>query len=211
MDVIVNFTIDDRAARRMLDDTQYRQVPFATSLALNETMKLAQEDVRREYERRFTMRNTSLAKALTTIPRGSFATKRKLRVEMMNVRDRRTGRMAGEGFVNRQMKGGGKVARGRGIAIPILGKGMRRLKGGSLPKGKKAKNRDDLFKMGKNGRILYQRVHKKPVARFVLTKTAKPSSRGRFKYIPTGKTSIQRNIRQQWKMAMIRAARTARP
>jgi hypothetical protein len=208
MNVEVFFNVDDKAARRFLTDMERRQIPFAAALGMNNTMKMAQGDVRREYERRFTTRNSSLAKALTTIPRDEFATKKKLRVNMMNVRDTRTGRMAGEGFVERQMAGGIKSARGSAIAIPIIGPGMRRLKGGSIPSGKKAKNNPNLVRVGNT---LFERQKRKGlVPRFTLTKSASPSRRGRFRYIEVAEQTIVKNLNEQFHLAMIRAMRTAR-
>ena len=212
MDVIVDVSVDMKAAMKYLDDVELRQLPYAISVALNDTMVDAQADVRQEYDRVFETRNRSLAKAITTIRRGDFATKRKLEVVMGAVRDGRTGREAGEGFITRQMQGRRKTPRGSSIAIPIIGPGLRRLKGGSVPKAKKPRANPRLFKKGKGGRILYERPKgkgKKLVRRYVLAKTAKPSSRGRFNYVPVFERRVNRSFNTNFNRAFQRAVVTA--
>jgi hypothetical protein len=61
-----------------------RQVPFAMSLALNETAKLAQLRVQQSLDTRFTINPSrkEFFRRLIKIPRGGFATKTNLRVEL---------------------------------------------------------------------------------------------------------------------------------
>ena len=198
--IIPDIIIDDTLALRFLYTLGRNDVAYATANAMNRTMNQAQDAVRKEaYLQAFTQRNASLAKALTTIPNKHRATKRKLLVQMMNVRDSRTGRLAGEGFVERQIAGAVKRAKGSAIAIPVLGKGLRRLKGGSLPKGKKPRANDKLFKVGDR---LVERQRKKLITRFVLKKSTRNSSKGKFQYLDVGVRTIKKNIQTNWNKEM---------
>lgn len=196
MVVNLQISIEDAAPLALLSRLSDGDIAFATSQALNETMVMAQEHVRRDtYLKAFTQRNRALSKALTTIPNAERATKRKLSVRMVNVRDGKTGRMAGEGFIERQIEGGRKTAKGGNIAIPVLGRGLRRGTGGSIPKGKKPANNPKLFKIGNK---LVERTGKRTiVTRFILTPTAKPSAT-RFEYLTEGEKVIVANLSRIW-------------
>lgn len=188
----IQINIDDTAPLRLLDMLTSNDINFAVSLGLNETMNLAQHQVRtKAYLDAFTQRNKALAKALTAIPNAERANKRKLSVRMVNVRDGKTGRMAGEGFIERQIGGSSKRAKGSNIAIPVIGPGLRRGTSGSIPTGKKPTKNPKLFKV-KNR--LVERQRGKLVTRFILQPTAKSSSRGKFRYLEVGKKTIMDNL-----------------
>lgn len=188
MTVDLQISIDTMAAERLINSLTSNDIAFAVAMGINETMVLAQTEVRtKAYLDAFTQRNKALAKALTMIPNSERATKRKLQVRMVNVRDGKTGRMAGEGFIERQIGGGAKTAKGSNIAIPVLGRGLRRNASGSIPKGLKPTQNPKLFRIGDR---LVERQKKKLITRYVLQPTASPSSRGRFKYIEVGKAKI---------------------
>lgn len=199
LDVVIN----DRKARKRLTDLQRSQIPFALSQALNQTMIGAQQFIRRkEFVRVFEQRNKKFPELITTIPRGKFATKRKLEVTMLNVRG------AGEGFIDRQIRGRKKTARGSNIAIPVIGPGLRRGASGAIPKAKRPANDPSLVRIG---RVLYQRQKRKGlVPRFVLTPQARPSSRGRFRYYEVAEEYIRRRMQRNWDRAFASALKTAR-
>ena len=202
----IEISYNMQAADDAMKDYVSRKIPYATAQALNNTMVDAQKAIRRDaLPKVFTRRNKALPRALTTIPRGGFATGRRLIVTMVNVKDGRTGRMAGEGFIERQIDGQVKKPKGSAIAIPIIGPGMQRLVGGSIPKKKKPRANPNLFK-NKSGTILMERDRntKKLVPRFVLTKTAKPNRRGSLKYYETAEKTVQRNVLNNWLLAMKR-------
>jgi hypothetical protein len=192
MVVDLQITIDTMAAESLINSLTGNDINFAVAMGINETMNLAQTEVRtKAYMDAFQQRNKALAKALTMIPNSERATKRKLQVRMVNVRDGKTGRMAGEGFIERQIAGGAKSAKGSNIAIPVLGPGLRRGASGSIPKGKKPTQNPKLFRIGDK---LVERQKKKLITRYVLQPTAAPSSKGKFKYIETGKAKILGNV-----------------
>lgn len=206
----MEISFDFGSVDRYLTDMERSQIPFATSRAMNRTMNMAQRAVRNEaYNKAFTQRNKTLAKALTTIPGKYRATKKNLRVSMMAVKDKRTGRIAGEGFVKRQIANRSKTPQGSAIAIPQLGRGLRRNKGGSLPKGKKPRTNKKLFKVGR--RLVERQRGDKLVTRFVLAKKARPSRRGPFRYYETAIQTTNRTLQRNWNREMMLAvASTAR-
>ncbi len=210
MTVALEITLDTAAAEKFLNDVQKRQIPFAASRAMNNTMKDAQKTVRfGAYPKSFTIRNRSLSKALTTIPRGHWATKHDLNVTMMNVKG------AGSGFIERQIAGASKKPKGQHIAIPVIGPGLRRLKGGSIGKSKKPRAMGEkLVKLnprGKRSAGLYQRKRgDKLVKRYNLVQSARPSRKGKFRYLEMGQKTILTNIHKHWIMSMNQALRTAR-
>lgn len=193
----IDVQIEDAAPRALLANLSGGDIAFATAQALNETMEGAQGAVRRDaYLKAFTARNKALPRALTAIPNAERANKRKLSVRMVNVRDSRTGRMAGEGFVERQIKGASKDAKGSVIAIPQIGRGLRRGTGGSIPKGKKPRANPKLFRVGNT---LRERTGKRTtVIRYILTPQARPSSR-RFEYLTVGEAYIVANLPRIWR------------
>ena len=197
MVVSLQISIDDAAPLSLLSRLSGGDIAFGTAQALNETMTGAQGVVRRDaYLKAFTARNRALPKALTAIPNAERANKRKLIVRMVNVRDGKTGRMAGEGFVERQIEGGRKTAKGSNIAIPVIGRGLRRGTGGSIPKGKKPAANSKLFRVGNK---LMERTGKRTiVTRYILTPTAKPSAK-RFEYLTIGERYILENLPRIWR------------
>ena len=197
MVVALQISLDDAAPLALLQRLSGGDIAFATAQALNETMTGAQGVVRRDaYMAAFTARNKALPKALTAIPNAERANKRKLSVRMVNVRDGKTGRMAGEGFIERQIEGGIKRAKGSNIAIPILGRGLRRGTGGSIPKGKKPAANPKLFRIG--NRLVERTGKRTTVTRYVLTPTAKPSAK-RFEYLTIGEKYIVQNLARIWR------------
>jgi ribosomal protein S8 len=195
--IALEVSIDSVAAKRFIDQLDGGDIAYATAQAMNRTMNEAQLAIRtREYSAVFQQRNKSLAKALTTIRNSDRASKRKLKTVMQNVRDGKTGRMAGEGFIERQVLGQSKIGRGQ-IAIPVLGRGLRRLAGGSIPKGQKPRGNKKYFRMG-NVIAERRKTEKKPVVRFILQKTARPSRSGRFNYTDAGVDIIVRRLPVIW-------------
>ena len=207
--ISLSIEYDDQSVQLFLTDIEREQIPFATSKALNSTMDKAQHEVRaREYPRVFEKRNKALPRALTTIPNRLRATKRRLEVKMVAVRDNRTGRVAGEGFIKRQMENKRKVAKGSAIAIPITGKGLRRLKGGSIPKGKKPRNLKNAVRIND---VLYERQKTRGlVARYNLKPRANQSSAGPFRYNETARDIAIRNFVPIWQITLRRAVLSSR-
>lgn len=213
----VRITVDTREAESFFNDLQKQQIPFALAKTLNASMVDAQKAVRgAAYSSVFTVRNRSLGKALTTIPRGHWASKHKPRVSMMNVKDAGTGFYAGAGFIIRQIKGAHKQPKGQHIAIPVIGPGLKRLKGGSIGRTKKPRAMGDkLVKLpakGKRSEGLYQRMRgDRLVKRYNLVQSARPNRKGRFRYFRTADKTLVKVMGGHWRTQMNRAMATARP
>lgn len=212
--ITIELDINTVAAKTFIDQLDRGDIAYATANAMNRVMNEAQLAIRtKAYPGVFTQRNKSLAKALTTIRNADRASKRKLKTVMQNVRDGKTGRMAGEGFIERQVEGQTKVGRGN-IAIPVLGRGLRRLSGGSLPKASKPAGNKNLFRMG-NVLAERRKTQKKPVVRFILQKTARPSRSGNFTYTETGVKVIQDRLptiwREEIRKVIVTASNRAKP
>ncbi len=191
------------------------QIPFAASQAMNDSMKDAQSYLRGysfPAAQPWTIRNRSFSKSQTTIYK--WARKTDLEVRMGSVMDRKTGRMAGEGFVQRQMSGAQKKPAGSAIAIPILGRGLKRLAGGSIPQGKKPRANPKLVKIttkrGTEILIEKQRSGKKIVPRYVLAKKARGTSPLRNLHADGFKT-INATFPRRMSERLLRAVQTARP
>lgn len=181
--ITIDITSDIEAALRDVGDFFRDQVPFALSGAINKTALDVQEHLRGvTLPAAWENRNKALPRAMTMFvphsgnPQGGLTNSRSGRWSVMiGPAAGKGGWIAGEGFAERQVTGDTKKARGSAIAIPILGPGLRRLGGGSIPAAKKAKNNrgDNYFKL-KGSEVLYERQkNNKIVPRFVLAKVAK--------------------------------------
>ena len=209
----LNIDFDFTHAYGDLRDTEKRHVPYAISLTLNRTMRDARANVRKKaYTRAFHVRNQALINAITAVPK--WSTKNRPTVAMMNARDKRTGRLAGAGFIERQVKGREKTPKGGSIAIPVLGVGLRRLKTGSVPAAKKPRVMGGkLVKIERkdgSGTSLYQRKGKKLVRRYNLVQHASPNRRGRFTYFQTAEQTATHVAQRHWQEAITKALATAR-
>jgi hypothetical protein len=177
--ITIDITSDIEAALRDVGDFFRDQVPFALSGAINKTAVDVQTHLRGvTLPAAWENRNKALPRAMTTFiphaenPRGGLTNSRDGRWSVMiGPVAGKGGWIAGEGFAERQVTGATKTPRGSAIAIPILGAGLRRLGGGSIPAAKKPKNAD-YFKL-QGSSVLYERQkNNKIIPRFVLAQSA---------------------------------------
>lgn len=187
------------------------QIPFAGSMTLNRTMTDVQKYLRTvTFPKAWTNRNKSLAKAATG--HRVNATKRKMVATMFPARSKKSGYLAGEGFLDRQFRGNTKTPKNSMIAIPIIKPGLRRLSSGAIAKAKRPRNNAKLFKFtSKNGtKLLVERQRKgKIVPRYVLTPKAKGTKR-LVRYHTDVNKVVHRVIGGHWRTAINQAVRTAR-
>ena len=116
-----------------LPEMAAKQIPFATSKAINATAKDFQKAERRQLEQRFTLRRPQFIKRSIRISRGDFATKRKLEATIRVDVPPKGPKM--DELLGKFEKGGRKVARqAPELSIPI---GVRRGKTGVVPKGQR--------------------------------------------------------------------------
>lgn len=181
--ITIDITSDIDAAMKDVSDFFRDQIPFALSGAVNKTAMDVQKHLRgATLPNAWENRNKALSRAMTMFvphaenPRGGLTNARSGRWSVMiGAASGRGGWIAGEGFAERQVTGATKTPKGGAIAIPILGPGLHRLAGGSIPEAKKAKNNrgDNYFKL-QGSKVLYERQkNKKIIPRFVLANTAK--------------------------------------
>lgn len=179
----IDITSDLDAAMRDVSDFFWKDVPFAMSGAMNRTALDVQRHLRDvTIPNAWEGRNRALPRAMTSFlphadnPRGGLTNARDGRWSILiGPAAGRGGWVAGEGFAERQVTGEVKTAKGSAIAIPILGPGLRRMAGGSVPKNKKPKNNKSYFKL-EGSRVLYERQKKDIVPRFVLAPVARGTS-----------------------------------
>lgn len=116
------------AVSKAIDAFGKRQIPFATSQALNDTaFAVRKEIVERTYPDSFTVRNSRFASAMFRVGKAS---KRNLVATVSDV--------LGRDYMVNQAKGGIKRPRGRNIAIPS--REIKRTGTGKVPKAKQPRN-----------------------------------------------------------------------
>ena len=116
------------AVTKALDAFGKRQIPFATSLALNDAaFALRKEIVERTYPDSFTVRNKRFAGAMFRVGKAS---KRNLTATVSDV--------LGRDYMAMQAEGGIKRPRGRNIAIPS--RQIKRTATGKVPMAKQPRN-----------------------------------------------------------------------
>lgn len=178
--ITIDITSDLDAAMRDVGDFFWKQVPFAMSGAMNKTALDVQRHLRGvTIPNAWEGRNKALPRAMTTFlphddnPRGGLTNAKDGRWSVLiGPAAGRGGWMAGEGFAERQITGEAKLPKGGAVAIPIIGPGLRRMAGGSIPSAKKPKNNKGSDKYVKLGNVLYERQKKDIVPRFVLAPVA---------------------------------------
>lgn len=147
----INITSDIADATKEVDDFFRRQLRYVMMRSINDTAVDVQSHLRTVTIPAATPRNKSLARAMTYMiadeksgQNGLFRTQNFLKskdtIVIGPVRDGKTGYQAGEGFAERQVTGQTKTPRHSAVAIPVIGPGLKRLAGGSIPKAKKPKN-----------------------------------------------------------------------
>ena len=116
------------AVTKALDAFGKRQIPFATSLALNDAaFAVRKEIVERTYPQSFTVRNKRFAGAMFRVGKAS---KRNLTATVSDV--------LGRDYMTMQAEGGIKRPRGRNIAIPS--RQIKRTATGKVPMAKQPRN-----------------------------------------------------------------------
>ena len=124
----VSVTSNISAVSKAIDAFGKRQIPFATSQALNDTaFAVRKEIVERTYPDSFTVRNRRFASAMFRVGKAS---KRNLVATVSDV--------LGRDYMVDQAKGGIKRPRGRNIAIPS--REIKRTGTGKVPKAKQPRN-----------------------------------------------------------------------
>lgn len=126
--VSMRVSVNTKGVLKYLETIQKKQVPYATSQALNSTIF----DVRKQivgptYRRAFNVRNSRFASAAFRVEKAS---KRRLRAKLFDRLER--------GSLDLHAEGGTKRPKSGSLAIPT--DKIKRTSGGKIPKGKKPRN-----------------------------------------------------------------------
>lgn len=216
----VDMQHDLEQAAKEVGDFFWRELPFGLSQSMNATAKDVQRHLRGvTIPKAWTGRNAALPKAMTGFiphpenPAGGLTNARQNRWSIMIGPSRsKTGYLAGEGFSERQVTGKTKTPKGSAVAIPQIGPGLKRLKGGSIPSKKKPKNLRGNKKFFTKGNVLYERMGakgKKIKPRYVLAKQA-VGTKKLARFYPDAFYVTDKVFSGHFNTSMNRAIRTSR-
>ena len=193
-----------RGATRYLGFVHRRQIPFATSMALNDTaFQVRKRIVERTYPRAFNVRNRRFPDIAFRVRKAS---KRKLRA---SVYDR-----LGRASLGLHAEGGTKRPRGRHLAVP--GSNVKRTATGKVGKARQPRtvlSRGKAFKVRRGrGEMIFERIGskgKKLKLLYVLTPSARNDKR--FPFHKDAMSTATRAFPRNFDRALARAIATARP
>ena len=197
-----------------------RQVPFATSVALNNTLtKTRDNEVWRSYERAFTARNKPFFKQVAHVHRSNRSQARTYGAVIGSVQEKMVppppgvrsgtgGRVADTSFMRSHVSGGVKVPRGSKIAVPMSGK-VKRKAGGAVRKVDKPRSITSGKKGFRAGKYIMRRRNKKEIepiyhlqARARINRAWSPMS--------AVKRGLDARMRHEFAAAWIRTIKTMR-
>ena len=200
----INMKSNISTVSKAIDAFGKRQMPFATSQALNSTaFAVRKQIVERTYPQSFTVRNKRFA---STMFRVGKANKRKL---VATVFDR-----LGRDYMVDQAEGGTKRPRGNSIAIPT--RNVKRLASGKVSKAKQPRNllNGNAYKTKlRNGQeVIAQETGRgatrKQKVLYILEQSATIPKR--FRFYEDGQRIAQRDFTKNFAKAFREAKRTAR-
>jgi len=198
--VKIDIKVDIKRALRKLDIAA-KQIPFATALALSKTAAQAQRDVTAELPRIFDRPNPFTQRAIGY----QRASKANL-TAMVFVRPKQAE------YLRRQITGGTRLPRGRGLALPA---DVPLDQFGNVRRAwlRQVRNRRDVFS-GTVGGVagLWQRTGKGGARglKLLLAYEAKAEYSPRFDFASLVKQSVQRHLQRNVREAVAQAMRTAR-
>ena len=197
---IASVRADVKATKKNLSRIQKRQIPFATSNAINRTAFDGQRELKKQAGIKFILRNRFVESGFFVIK----ASKRKLTARVLVGKGRE--------FLSYQVFGGTKTGQGS-IAIPVKIRSNPRQKitRGKKPRAVLAKPRHFIATIGTGQRGIFRRRTKKrlPISRvFDLEQSVKIKPRFPFFKIVGGivKSKFKRHLEQSLKEAL-RSAR----
>ena len=178
-----------------------RQIPFITSLAINNSMK----DVRKRvigstWPKAFTVRNRAFPGVVLRI---KFSTKASLKAELFD--------SLGREYLEMHTTGGTKTAKGGGrLAIPL---NVKRGASGRIPKSRKPRSitakKSTRVIRGRGGKsLIVEKFKGETVVRYVLAPSAKIDKR--FRFYEEAADTFERVIVGHWDAAVDRALRTSK-
>lgn len=228
---MIKFTASDKALQGKLDDFVSRQVPFALSDALSNTLtKIRDNELMRSYKKTFTMRDRQFFKLTHSVARADISATKRSGVAIAAIKRADAPRIPGTvggttkkpvdtSFMEKHVRGGRRRALRTKKAVPITkgrtpALGITRTKTGKVTKAKKASTlyaQDRSFVVGsKTGdAILMVRTGKKTTkAAYLLT----PSILNVKKYAPllAVASGMRTRMKQEFQKSILKAVRTSR-
>ncbi|UWQ77618.1 hypothetical protein K3725_09810 [Leisingera sp. S132] len=204
---VLNISANFDEAERLLSDLARKQLPYATSLALNETAQEVREAEEREIENvfdrptRFTKRGLFLRRATKIRLTATVGVKR-----------------VQSEYLKMQVTGGVRRPRGQALVVPV---GARLNKHGNLPKGglSRLKKRKGVFTASRSGLKgkhlpagIYQRSGRKGSSKLKMLVAFEPraSYRKRYGYGPLALRVARNRFETAFVNGMRKALATAR-
>lgn len=197
----INITSNLDEAMKEMTELERNQVPFATSLAMNETIK----DIRKRiiavtWPKAFEVRNKRFP---GVVFRMKFSKKGDLEAVLYD--------QLGREYLERHTTGGVKKANSGGnLAIPV---NVRRAPTGRIPKNRKPRvitaKKSTFIRRGKSGHnLIIERVKGETFVRYVLAPSARIDST--FRFYEDAMDTFNRVIEGHWNTGMTRALRTSK-
>jgi hypothetical protein len=189
---------------RWLKTIYSKQVPFATSQAINQTAKdVRKEIVTKTMPRDFKLRNRGFA---TQTMRIIFSKKNKLTAFVGNIANARF-----IDYLNLHVEGGTKTPRGNHIAIPTVHtkRGAKGVPPAKRPRQLMAKGKSYVTSVNGTKVIIEKTSKKKPgKVKFILTPSAKIDKR--FRFFEDGNKVVDKVFKGHFVKAFTKAILTAR-
>ena len=224
----INIDSDIEQAMREIDDTFYRQIPFALASAMNDTMFDARERViGPTYDKAFTRRNSRAARASWNVEKVATGGRNAElfrgfksgggTIEVLVKQRALRGRGGASNFLEyyeRHVTGGTKSpTRGEGVAIPTRHAEGFRNSQGSMRAAKKPtqlRNKKNVFvaESGRNRVIMERKKDGSVTPWYVLVPNAQISPT--FRFFEDGIDTIQRVFSGHFNLRMNRAIRQSR-
>ena len=195
------------------------QVPFATSVAINETAKKVAKAQRIQAERIFDRPTPYLLSGIGSIGgRGSFAgirsTKRNLRAILIpgfNKRDKQAGDRINE-VIKRQAQGGTRLPEKRALVVPVARGQKNRY--GNIPNKRVEQllRKPNVFQAGRAQGLppgIYERTRRGGL-KMLIAYEPRADYRRLYPYERIAKGVVQSNLDKEFRKAFAKAVRTAR-
>ena len=199
-----NITSDIDQATRDCVNFFSDQVPYALSMALNDTaFGVRKQIVEVTFNRDFTVRNTTFPKLLWKVDQKANKKKLQARVGQQTV----GGKF--HDYLERATTGGVKTPRGANIAVPIDPASVRGAKG-AVRKAEKPRNLKGSYIRNVNGKlIIFERKRgKESVAKYVLEKSARIQPI--FRFYEDAETAAVDSFTDAFERAMVKAIQSSR-
>lgn len=196
-----------------------RQIPFITSVALNNTLtKTRDNEVWRDYQTKVTARNKPFFRQFMHVYRSNKSQARAYGAVIGSIQEKMAppppgvraagGRVADTSFMRNQVRGGVKVPRGQKIAVPLSGSGVGRKAGGAIRKAHTPRSITAKKNGFRAGNYIMKRQGKKTKVMYKLIPSAK--IRPVLDPLSSVRRGLNSRFRHEFNRAYITAIKTTR-